>query len=92
MPGWNCQKSKQKLTNILRLNICFLNVIHFLQASHHPKIVEDILKNIQKTSASLLMRLLKTMKMTLKMKNMSNIDNINEPRPRHGHKDTKYKI
>ena len=38
------------------------------------------------------MRLLKTMKMTLKMKNMSNIDNINEPRPRHGHKDTKYKI
>ena len=32
------------------------------------------------------------MKMRLKMKNRSHICNINGPRPRHGHKYTKYKI
>ena len=30
--------------------------------------------------------------MRLKMKNRSHICNINEPRPRHGHKYIKYKI
>ena len=33
---------------------------------------------------------LMTMKMTLKMKN--HIDTTNGPRPRHGHKHTKYKM
>ena len=44
------------------------------------KIVGDILKNIQKTSASVLMRLLMAIKMRLKMKNRSHIYNINGPR------------
>ena len=51
----------------------------------------DILKNIQKASASVLMRLLGTMKMRLKMKKRSHIYNINGTRPRHGYKYTKYK-
>ena len=33
-----------------------------------------------------------TMKMRLKMKNRSQIYDINRPRPRHGHKYTKYKM
>ena len=33
-----------------------------------------------------------TMKMRLKMRNRSHIYNINGPRPRYGHKYTKYKI
>ena len=33
-----------------------------------------------------------TKKMKLKMKNTSHIYYINTPRPRHGHKYTKYKI
>ena len=61
------------------------------KSSHHPKIVGDILKNIQKASASVLMRLLVTMKMRLKMKKRSHIYNINGTRPRHGYKYTKYK-
>ena len=42
--------------------------------------------------ASVLMRLLMTMKMRLKMKNRSHIYNINGPRPTHGLKYTKYEI
>ena len=34
-----------------------LKFIHFPCPSYHPKIVGDILKNIRKTSASVLMRL-----------------------------------
>ena len=33
-----------------------------------------------------------TMKMGLKMKNRSDKYDINRPKPRHGHKYTKYKI
>ena len=60
------------------------------------KIVGDILKNIQKTSASVLMRLLMAIKMRLRMKNRSHIYNINGPRLRYGHKiwniNIKYKM
>ena len=43
-------------------------------------------KNAQKTSTSRLM----AMKMRLGMKNRSHRYDINRPRPRHGHKYTKY--
>ena len=49
-------------------------------------------KKYTKASASVLIRLLMTMKMRLKMKNRSHIYNINEPRPTHGLKYTKYEI
>ena len=50
-------KIKQKLKNTLRLNFSYLKIIRFLHPFHHPKIVRDILKSLQKTSASVLMRL-----------------------------------
>ena len=61
---------------------------NFLQPSFHQKIVGNILKNIQKASASVSMRLSMTMKTRLKMKKRSHICNINGTRPRHGHKYT----
>ena len=51
------QKIKQKLRKTLRLNFYYLKIIHVIHPSYHLKIIGDILKNIQKTSASVLMRL-----------------------------------
>ena len=50
-------KIKQKLSKTLRLNSSYLKIIHFLHPRYHPKIKRDILGNVQKTSASVLMRL-----------------------------------
>ena len=49
------KKNKQKLSNTLRLNFPYLKIIRFLHSRYHPKIVEDILKNVQKPSGSFLM-------------------------------------
>ena len=50
MPGWNWQKkNKQKLSNILTLNFYYFKIIRFL--------IGDILKNVQKTSAFVLVTL-----------------------------------
>ena len=87
------KKIKQKLSSTLRLNIHYLKAIHFLHPRYHPKVIADILKNIQKASASVLMSLwLMTMKTRLKIKNRSQIYDINGPRPRHGYKYTKHKM
>ena len=51
------KKIKQKLSSTLRLNIHYLKAIHFLHPRYHPKVIADILKNIQKASASVLMSL-----------------------------------
>ena len=48
MPGWNWQKIKQMLSNILRLNFCYLKIIHVLHPRYRPKITGRILKNKQK--------------------------------------------
>ena len=53
----NQQKIKQKLSNTLRLNFRYLKIIRFLHLPYHPKIIGDILKTVQKPSASVLMRL-----------------------------------
>ena len=50
-------KFKQKLSNTLRLNFRYLKIIRFLHPCYHPKIIGDILKNVQKISASVLMTL-----------------------------------
>ena len=92
MPSGNWQKIKQTLCNTLRLNFSFLEIIRFNHPSYLPKIARDILKSLRKSSASVLMKLLMTMRMILKMKNRSQICNINGPRPIHGHKYTKYKM
>ena len=50
---------KQKLSNTLRLNVCYLKIIYFLHPYYHLKITRDILKNKQKPSVYVLMRLRK---------------------------------
>ena len=42
-PGWNWQKIKQKLSNTLWLNFCYLKIIYFLHPCYHPKIIGDVL-------------------------------------------------
>ena len=46
------KKTKQKLSNTLRLNFCYLKIIRFLHPGYHPKVIGDILKNVQKTNSS----------------------------------------
>ena len=56
MPGWNWQKIKQKLNDALRLNLHDLKIIGFLHRRYHLKII-DVLKNVPKTSAPVLVTL-----------------------------------
>ena len=51
------KKIKQKLRNTLRLNFRYLKIIRFPHPRYHPKILGYIFKNVQYTSASLLMTL-----------------------------------
>ena len=37
------------LSNTIRLNFCYLKIIHILHPLYHPKIIGHILKNMQKT-------------------------------------------
>ena len=93
MPGWNWQKIKQMLSNTLRLNFCYLKIIHILHQRYHLKIIGHILKNKQKNKCfciDWIIRLI-IMKMKMKIKNRSNRYNMNRPRSRHGHKYRKYK-
>ena len=55
--GLKLAKIKQKLSNTQRLDFLYLKIIHFFNPSYQPKIIGDILKNVQKTSASVLMTL-----------------------------------
>ena len=57
MPGLNWRKIKKKLSNTLRLNFRYIKIIGFLHPRYHPKKLEDILKNLQKISTSVLMEL-----------------------------------
>ena len=43
-PGWNWQKIKQALSNTLKLTFCYFKIIHLLNPSYHPEIIEDIPK------------------------------------------------
>ena len=42
------KKIKQMLINTLKLNFCYLEIIHILHPRYHPKIIGYILKNKQK--------------------------------------------
>ena len=44
----NWQKIKQMLSYTLRLNFCYLKIIHIPHTSHNPKTIRHILKNKQK--------------------------------------------
>ena len=74
------QQNKQKLSNTLRPNFRYLKITRFLHLRYHPKAQAHILKNVQKTSASVLMRLWMTIKMRLKIKQRLQRYDINSPR------------
>ena len=50
------KKSSKKLSNTLRLSFCCLRIIRFPRPCYHPKTIGEILHNVQKTSAFVLMR------------------------------------
>ena len=90
MPGWNWQKIRQMLSNILRLNFCFLKIIDILYPRYHLKIIEHILKNKWKNKCVCDYAINYT-ENKMKMKNRSHRYNINRPRSRNEYKDYKYK-
>ena len=74
MLGRNLEKIKQKLSNSIRLNFLYLKIIRFLHPRYLPKIIEDILKNVDKTNGSALIMLydyIMSLKLRLKIKNRS---------------------
>ena len=81
------------LSSTLTLNFCYLTIIHILHPRDHPKIIRCILKNKQKNKCVCILEIIRLilMKMTMKMKNISQRFDINKPRPRHGYKYTRYK-
>ena len=81
------------LSSTLRLNFCYLKIIHILHPRYHPKIIGHILKNKQKNKCVCIHEIIRLiiMKMKMKMKNRSHRYDINRPRSRHGHKYSKYK-
>ena len=74
------------LSNTLRLNFCYLKIIHILHPPY-PKIIGHILKNKQKNKCvyhEIIQFII--MKMKMKMKNRSPRYDIYRPWSRHGHK------
>ena len=57
MPDWNWQKIRQKLSSTLSLNFRFLKTICYLYPRYHPETIDDILKNAQKKTATVLITL-----------------------------------
>ena len=72
------KKIKQRLSNNLRLNFCYLKIIRF----------SLFVLNVLKTSVSDCMII---MKMRLRMKNSLHRYDIDRTRPKHGYTYTKYK-
>ena len=88
MPGWNWQKIRQKLSSTLRLNFRYLKIVCYLHLRYHPEIIDDILKTIQKTTATVLM--INDNENEADMKNGSQRYDTKRTRPRHENKYIKY--
>ena len=69
----------------LRLNFCYLKIIHILHPRYHPKIMGHILKKKEKSMFVCIHEIiwLIIVKMKIKMKNRSHRYHINSPRSRH---------
>ena len=80
------------LSNILRLNFCYLRIICILYPHYHLKIIGHILKNKQKNRCVYFHEIIQLiiLKMEIKMKNRSHRFNINRLMSRHGCKYSKY--
>ena len=77
MPVWNWQKIKQMLSNTLRLNFRYLGIIYILHPRYHPKVIEDILKKVQKASTPVWIRLYDDNENEAKMENRSHRHDMN---------------
>ena len=71
------------LSSTLRLNFCYLKIIHILHLYYPPKSKHVCIHEIMR----LIIRKLK-----MKMKNNTHWYDINRPKSRHGHKYTIYKM
>ena len=78
---WNWQKIKEMLSKTLRLNFCYLKIIHIFHQGYHPKVIQRIIKNKQKNKCVFIHEIIRLiiMKMQMKMKNRSYKYNINRP-------------
>ena len=80
------------LSNTLRLNFCYLKIIHILHSHYHPKIIIYILKNKQKDKSVCIHDYTINRNENEDENDISNIYDINlstrknRPRSRHGHK------
>ena len=78
------------LSNPPKLNFSYLAGIQILYPSYHPKIIEHILKQKQKSKRVFIQEITRNpMKMKIKMKNRSHRYDKNRSRFRHGHKYSK---
>ena len=78
------------LSNTLRLNFCYLKIIHILHTGYHPKLMGHILKNKQKNNCACIREIIRSI-IKMKMKMRSHRYDINRPRSRHEQKYSKYK-
>ena len=77
------------LSKTLRLNFCYLKVIHIVHPHYHGNMMGYILRNNQKEKCVCIheIKRLIIMKMKIRMETRSHRYDIN----RHGHKFSKYK-
>ena len=82
------------LSKTLRLNFCYLKMIHIFHQHYHPKIIGHTIKNKEKNKCVNIhdIRRLIIMEMKMKKKNRSHRHDIKRPRFIHGHKYSKYKV
>ena len=73
------------LSNTLRLNICYLKIIHIFHPHYYPKVIGHTLKNKQKNMFVCIHELIRVviMRMKMKMKNRSHTYDKNRPKHRH---------
>ena len=84
-------KNQAKLSNTLRLDLCYLKIICYLNPRYHPKVIGNILKKVQKSKCVFFNEVIRII-MKMEMKKRSYRYDINSLRPRHWCKHTKYKI
>ena len=80
------------LRNTLKLNFCYLKIIHILYPRYHPIIIWHILKNKQKSKCVCIHEIVRLIiiKMKINMKKRSERHNVNRPRSRHRDKYSTY--
>ena len=81
------------LSNTIRLKFNYLIIIHIFHPRYHPKIIEHIVKNKQKSKHVFIHEITRLiiMKKIMKMKIRSHKYDINRPRSIHWHKCSKQK-